>query len=537
MPDESNPDQPAKPRGVRWWPALFIIGIIGVVEWMVYLHFVRKEDQTLQGVSLLVASFLTGVLLLIWWVLFSRTRWYVRIGGLVLIAGVASLLRFDGFRGDMVPQFSFRWEMTPKQNAERRRLELAGEQGLVTDSIELLDADYLAKDSDWPGFRGERRDGIVRKLEYSDAWLRPEELWRIPMGDGWSSFAAAGQFVWTQEQQGDEEVVTAYNARTGAQVWRHADAARFEEAMGGPGPRATPTYYRGKLYTLGSTGILNCFEAGTGKRVWSINILDDNSASNIQWAMAGSPLVYEQFVVVSPGGKEGKSLVAYDRETGEKRWSGGDSIASYASPQIFTIRGQEQILSFNGVGIAAHRVDDGSVLWTFPWSSSPKINVAQPLVFKEEAVLLSVGYTKGAILLDVKRNGNEWSAEERWRSIRLKSKFNNFVLKDEFVYGFDEGILVCLDVAGSHRRWKGGRYGFGQMLLVGDVLVIQAENGEVVFVKATPDDHVELGRFQAIEGKTWNHPAIARGRLFVRNGQEAACYKLTDWPYSPVAEP
>ena len=516
-------------KGIRWWPAILSIGVLGCAEAFIFWSLEGKEDRTLQGFSFLLFMVILSILLVSWWVLFSRTTWETRLRGIGVLILLGLLIRFDGFTGDIFPSFSFRWSPSPKEKAEKSRADLSDAELKPSAGIgDLKMRDYLLQSTDWPGYLGAGRDGIVHGHTYNETWLNPGEVWRIPMGDGWSSFAVAGPLCWTQEQDGDEERVTCYEVATGARLWRHADRIRFDETFGGPGPRATPTFHGGRIYSLGATGLLNCLDAGTGKPAWSVNILSDNGAVNLDWAMSGSPLVHDGRVIVSPGGKNGRSLVAYDLENGERLWSAGSGVASYSSPQYAVIHGVPQILILNGEGLASHAPDDGHVLWNHPWTNMNKVLVAQPLPCLDSSILLSAGYRKGSVLLDIAFKDGQWSVSERWKSLRLKAKFNNLILHGSHVYGLDEGILVCLDLTTGKRIWKGGRYGYGQMVRVGDVLVVLAESGEVVHVRATPDGHQEIGRFDALEGKTWNHPAIANGRLLVRNNQQAACFLLFD---------
>lgn len=491
---------------------------------MGYLYFVREEDRTYQLFVVNVAVILATVLLLVWWLLFSRARWWQRLLLPALVVGAAiGTLRFDGFTGEMVPMVSLKWEA-----AQGELVTGSTPVASSTNSEAVNLSGYLLSDTDWPGYRGSGRDGIVKDAQFDESWLKPTELWRISVGEGWSSFAAVESYVWTQEQHDAEERVICREAATGATIWTHADNARFEEFLGGPGPRATPTYHNGKLYTLGGTGILNCFEAASGEVLWATDILKEAGASNIDWGMAGSPLVYGDTVIVAPGGTNGQSVMAFNLTDGEMKWANGDARASYAAPQVFEIRGVEQLLVHQGNGLTAFAPNDGSELWSHDWSSSQKINVAQPLVYDGSAVFLSVGYGRGSILLDVEKTEDQWSSEERWRSMRLKSKFNPFVQDGNHVYGLDEAYLVCLDLDTGLRTWKGPKFGYGQLLRMGKVLLIQAESGEIAFVHADPSEFKEIGRFQAIEGKTWNHPVVANGRLFVRNGKQAACFQLTD---------
>lgn len=395
----------------------------------------------------------------------------------------------------------------------------------------------LTKTSPWdyPGFRGLDRSGIVREHKLSSDWVhaQPKLLWRREVGLGWSSFSVVGDFCLTQEQHGPYETVVCYELRTGREVWVHRDRTLFENPTGGNGPRATPTIDGGRVYTLGATGVLNCLDGSTGEAIWSKDILGDNEAENVYYGLSGSPLVTERLVVVAPGGR-GHSVVAYDKQTGEKVWAAGDDPASYASPQLATLAGRRQVLNFNAEGLAAHDLESGEILWRYPWVANPteRNNVCQPVPLppagagQADRVFISSGYGKGCALLAVTEADEEFAVETLWSNRNLKAKFTSVVVRNGFVFGLDERILACVDLETGRRRWKGGRYSYGQVMLVDDVLVVQAETGEVAFVEASPEGFRELARFDALDGRTWNHPVLAGSLLLVRNDQEAACYEL-----------
>jgi outer membrane protein assembly factor BamB len=505
------------PRSIRWGGARWIVGIFVGLFVLVRVGSTVADDNTFVGTAFTACCLFGGMALGCWWLVFSRAPWKLRLAVAVAVAAFASMFRVQGFSGGFVPTIVFRWRqavLPERPAATQVDLNLDTEQALV------------ATESDWPEFRGPKRDGIVRGASYSAAWHEPELLWRIPIGEGWSSFSVVGPLAYTQWQEGESEVTICLEAATGTELWRHADKARFDEAMGGPGPRATPTYANGRLFVQGATGILNCLDPRTGTVVWSVNILDDAKAGNIQWAMSGAPLVTGGRVIVSPGGQDNASLIAYDAATGEQAWTAGKAIASYSSPQLSTVGGKEQVLIFNGSGIQAHDPETGDALWNHDFSTKPKICVAQPGIVKGTSVLLSLGYGVGSLMIDVEESEGSWTSTERWKSRRLKSKFNDFVIHGEHAYGIDEGILTCIELESGERAWKGIRCGYGQLLLVGETLLILSEKGEVIFAKADPAEATELGRFKAIAGKTWNHPVIANGMLFVRNASAAACFKL-----------
>jgi outer membrane protein assembly factor BamB len=380
----------------------------------------------------------------------------------------------------------------------------------------------------WTDFRGPNRDGRYDEMPILTSWPEDglKELWRKPIGGGYASFVVAGGKAFTIEQRRDEEVVAAYDFETGRELWTNSWNAHFSESMGGPGPRATPTWHEGRLYALGAEGEFRCFEADTGELIWRKNILADNGADNLQWAMAASPLVIDDKVIVLPGGRNGRSVVAYHKLTGEPVWASLSDKQAYTAPMVATLAGRRQLVIVSAGRVMGLTVEEGELLWEHPWSTSYDINAAQPLVVDGDRLYISAGYGHGAELLQIANNDGSFSARRLWQTNRMKNKFNGAVLHDGHIYGLDEGILACIALETGELKWKGGRYGYGQVLLAGGHLIVISERGELALVKATSEGHQELARFQAIEGKAWNNPAIAGGRLLVRNTREMACYRI-----------
>ncbi|HLX42673.1 MAG TPA: PQQ-binding-like beta-propeller repeat protein [Bryobacteraceae bacterium] len=380
----------------------------------------------------------------------------------------------------------------------------------------------------WTDFRGPHRDGVYSQSEITTNWPSTglPLVWKQPIGGGYASFTTGEGRAYTIEQRRAKEAVTAYDIDTGRELWAFSYPADFEEVLGGPGPRATPVYHDGFVYSLGANGDLYCLSAKTGKPQWSKNVLEDNGTSNQHWAMAGSPLIVDDKVIVTPGGTNGRSMVAYNRLTGEPVWRSLNDRAGYTSPILATLAGKRQIVWLSAQRALAVAVEDGKQLWDFAYPASMDMNCAQPVVVDESNVLFSSSDAGGAVLLEISRNGDEYSARPVWKTNRLKNKFNSSVLYQGYVYGFDEAILACMDAKTGELKWKGGRYGYGQLLLAGGYLVITTEQGDVVLVRATPEGHQELARFTAIEGRTWNIPAIDHGLLLVRNATEMACFRI-----------
>ncbi len=382
------------------------------------------------------------------------------------------------------------------------------------------------KEPDWPGFRGQHRDGIVTGVRIKTDWAasRPVELWRRPAGPGWSSFAAGGGLLYTQEQRGDFEVVACYDEATGKPVWTHRDATRFWESNGGAGPRGTPTLHEGRVYTFGATGIVNALDAASGAVVWTRNAASDTGAKTPGWGFASSPLVVDNAVIIAASGR----LAAYDVSTGAQRWVQKEGGVSYSSPQLLTIEGERQVVLLDGDGAVSVAPADGKVLWKHAWEG---FNSLQPALTVDGGVLIAAGDMGGGMgtrRLAVANGPGGWTAKEVWTSSGLKPYFNDSVVHKGYAYGFDGGILACIDLQDGKRKWKGGRYGHGQLILLADqdLLLVSAEEGELVLVAAVPHQFTEIARVPAMDGKTWNHPAIAGDILLVRNDREMVAFRL-----------
>jgi outer membrane protein assembly factor BamB len=380
----------------------------------------------------------------------------------------------------------------------------------------------------WTNFRGPNRDGRYDEMAVLTNW--PSQglplVWKEPVGVGYASFTIADGRAYTIEQRRRQEVVAAYDVNTGKEVWKQSWNAEYKDETG-DGPRTTPTWDDGFLYALGATGELRSLNAKTGAVRWGKNILSDNQAENLQWAMSASPLIVDDKVIVLPGGSNGKSVVAYNKVTGAPIWKVQNDRQAYVSPMLVTLAGRRQILVVSASRVFGLAPEDGALLWSQSWDTDMGINVSQPIVVDRNRFFISSGYGKGASLIEISGSGNSYQAKSVWTNINMKNKFNSSVLHDGHVYGLDEGILTCLDVNTGTRKWKGGRYGYGQVIAASGHLIVMSDTGELALVKASPDAYTEVAKFTALDGKTWNYPAISGGKLFVRNAKEMAAYRIT----------
>jgi outer membrane protein assembly factor BamB len=623
----TSADDVATRKPLRLWP-----GVVAVVlQWLGVLFFLVAPQGGIYG---MLGAVLAGVIVVLWWLFFSRAPWLERLGALVLMpvavvavrlvvhptiarggmgkmlyffsipflclalvawaaatrrlsagprrlalvaaillgCSVLTLLRTAGVSGDGRADLHWRWTPTPEDRllaqsrsepltlasppaahapvetqptpasesrtravsappaakASEKRAEAPAPHGPAAPPPVAPAAASESSAAEWPGFRGPARDGAIHGAAIATDWSAspPRELWRRAIGPGWSSFAVHGELIYTQEQRGEDELVSCYKLHTGEPVWRHGDPTRHWDSEGGVGPRATPTLGDGRVYTIGGPGLLNALDAGSGAVAWSRNVAAETGVESPGWGFAGSPLVVGNVVIVAASGR----LAAYDLASGERRWLGPEGGGGFSSPHLATIGGVPQVLLLRGARSTSVAPADGTLLWEH--KAQPGVSIVQPALTVEGDVLVASGDSMGGNgirRLAVAHGPAGWSVSERWMSNGLKPYFNDFVVHKGHAFGFDGSILSCIDLADGQRKWKGGRYGHGQLVVLPDqdLLLVLSEEGELALVKATPDAFTEIARVPALHGKTWSHPALAGDVLLVRNGEEMAAFRLS----------
>lgn len=534
----------------RWRERLAALALIALA--LTATWFLKHESMWLQwlfayAVPVLSLAFVT-------WAVATRrladnVKQATMVATILIACGAWLLLRQDGINGDHNATFGWRWSAS----AEERLLAQEGNQQAnqlatstpaspsatptniqpaaspATTEVSKTTAP-TASDAqtrvDWPGFRGPRRDGVARGAKIKTDWSTspPVQMWRHPVGPGWSSFAVDGDRVYTQEQRGENEVVACYKASTGQPVWTHSDKARFFESNAGAGPRGTPTLANGRIYSFGATGILNVLDARNGAVIWTRNVATETNTKIPFWGFSSSPLVIGDIVIVAAAGQ----LVAYETATGNRRWLGPAGGGGYSSPHLVTINGVAQVLLTSDGRLTSVAISDGKQLWQHQWAAN---SIVQPAVTADGNVLIT-SQEAGIRRIALAQSAGAWTVSERWTSNGLKPYFNDFVVHKGHAFGFDGRILSCVDLNDGQRKWKGGRYGNGQLVLLPDqdLLLVLSEEGELALVQARSDQFTELAKVPAIQGKTWNHPVLVGEVLFVRNAEEMAAFRL------PLAE-
>ncbi len=520
-----------------WWRNVFPLAVFAAL-WLLLWAVIWLPPDWPRDFRWVATYAVSAVMLLavgVWFWFFAafkrRTRLGVSLVVLLVLAGVVAAFELEGFDGDLGPIVRLRRWNRPQVPQDRL---------LVRPAKPL---EVASSEADWPGFLGPQRNGVVPGWEDQARWDTAswERLWSVELGKGWSSYAVAGGFAFTQEMYGQREYVVCLEVTSGRVMWRSAQAPEEERAaqgfrsrLGGDGPRATPTVVDGRVYAYSSQGVLSCFEAATGRRLWHRAVLAPYGNQPPRWGCASSPLVVDGLVVVGGGGGRSPALLAFHARDGKPAWQAGPRGGSsdvYDSPAVATLCGVRQILYVSDQQVAGYEVATGRELWhhRWPWPAAQHPKVPQALVVDSTRVVIAAGYDSGTALLELRRN-EQGKLQPRllWKNRNLKPKFTNPVVYQGHLFGLDMGILTCLDLANGRRRWKRGRFGHGQLLRLGSVLLIQAESGELALVRADPRRYRLLGRVPALADKTWNVPAVAGPLVLVRNDRQGMCFRLPE---------
>lgn len=498
------------------------------------------SDGAVGNILTLIGAFCALMTPVLWFLFFSGWDFYVRAAPLLFVL-VSPGIFFIFFRiahvdGEMKPRFTYRFAPA----ADQKLAELgdgAGAGGKLQTTA-----------NDFPQFLGPSRNLTLAGPKLRGDWTAnpPQEVWRRPIGAGWSAFSVVGDLAYTMEQRGPSEYVSCYRVSDGKPVWNFKHDARHATVLGYVGPRATPLIHDGKVYAVGATAMFFCLDAVTGDLLWQHDINQELGATVAQaeaiaaWGRACSPLYYQgkerPLIIVTGGGptrEQSVSLIAYDAETGEKVWTGGDQPVSYASPNLFRLGDEAEVIIVNESTVSGHDVETGRQLWITDWEggSSGAASCSQAVDIGDGKILVTKGYAIGARVFEIKKEADgQYAVEDLWDDSRLlKTKFTNVAIKDGYAYGLNDGMLECVALADGDRTWRERGFGHGQLLLVADKLLVMTEAGQLVLVDATPDEYREEGRIDALESEVspnWNNLCLTGDLLLVRNAEQAACYRL-----------
>jgi outer membrane protein assembly factor BamB len=441
-----------------------------------------------------------------------------------LAMSITLLLRNEGITGD------YAFDLKPRWSSASDTVTWNTAKSPFPNVPSLSpEVDKAITSAEWPGFRGTDRMGHTKTPKLATDWKAnpPKLLWKKPVGAGWSSFAVAGSYAFTQEQRGAYEVTVCYDVNTGSEWWSQQREARFDEPMGGPGPRSTPTLADGAVFVASPSGVLQRLKAGTGEVVWQQDFKKLAGRDPPMWGYASSPLVTHSLVIIFAGGKDNKGVMAFDAATGQARWSVACGPESYSSPQLSKVLGEDTLLMLTNDGLLLLDPATGKVRLNYAWKFAG-YRALQPTVIGDDVVLLPTPMSEGTRAIRLSKKEEQLVAEDLWTSKHMKPDFTELIAHKGYLYGIDGSMFGCVDLKTGTRVWKDGRYGKGEAVLLesADQILISAENGRVVLLQADPTAHKELTSFQALKGKTWNHPVLVGDKLLVRNGSEAACYAL-----------
>jgi outer membrane protein assembly factor BamB len=524
-----------------------VLLLLFILRWQ--LDFLNEQFNLNPGVPHLLTIVLALSMVLawaIWAFLFAK----LRLLGLLflLVPAILLVLFYPNFGGD-----------TNIVGWKPRFWKAAVEYGNVASpENSVADLGTTSKE-DFPQFLGVNRNATIAERNLATDWETspPKLLWKQAIGEGWSGFAAVNGFAVTQEQRGELECVTCYRIETGELVWIHQDDRRHEDitAMGKVGPRATPTIAGGRVYTTSGTGVLDCLDGSNGELIWTVDVPElvgitqvshtnglgmkyTMEDSHLMWGRSGSPLIYKDKVIVTAGGSDDSpngltaTLLAFDKLTGEEIWRGGARFVAYGSPSIGTVLGKQQILLVAEDHAVGHDPETGVEMWSHlrPGFSNADANCSQVTLVSDSRLLLSKGYNLGGELIGLSESGGKIEVVSLSKDTRiLKTKLTNPVIRAGYAYSLSDGYLECAQLEPFRRKWKQrGRFGNGQVLLVGDHLLVHTEEGELMLISASPEGYQELGSIETIEGTCWNTMCLYGNRLLVRSELEAACFELAE---------
>lgn len=489
-------------------------------------------DPSMLGPAMIVLTIPIGIgLFSVSNLLLSYKPFIVRSAGVLTLTAIgffsSLLIRSEGLWGG-TGLFDIRWRFSEK-----------AEDKLANTNTDLTKPATFSKDEiekwlnepQWPGFRGPKQDGIIRNLKISDDWQTnpPKEIWSRDAGLGWSSFAVAGNLLITQEQRGKNECVVCYDTKTGKEIWLHSILSRFEEYLGGVGPRATPTIAEGDIFNLGANGHLSRINGLTGENKWTVDIKQEKFAGRqpSTWGFCSSPLVHKGKVIVHAGGAENKGTLAFNTEDGTLAWSSPSGDHSYSSPQNVNLLGTHYIAMSSNTGLDLLNPDTGDRVFHYEWKKEG-YRTPQPVNYQNDSIILAGESGTRILTFQLNEESKKLKVAKETKGKNFRPDFNDFVVHGNFAYGFSMAKFKSINLKDGTVSKKRERYGKGQVISIQDseLLIVLTESGQLALLEFDGLDFEEIGRIDALNDRTWNHPVVVDGKLFVRNAKQIKCFQL-----------
>jgi outer membrane protein assembly factor BamB len=410
-----------------------------------------------------------------------------------------------------------------------------------------------ARAEDWTQYRGPDHNGSSPE-QILTVWPAdgPRQLWKVPLTDGFSTITTGDGKVFTlvaREVDGaQQEVCLALDAGTGRELWSAPlGVAKYDSGAerglpgneGGDGPRSTPAYDDHRVYTYSSRMVLTCFDAATGRTLWSHDVVREFAGRNISWQCGASPLVDGGLVFVAGGGPR-ESLMAFDGKDGHVVWKELDEHLTHSTPVAATIYGVRQVIFYTQSGLVSVAPADGALLWRFAVRRANAI--AMSPVVSANLVYCSAAYGVGASVCRITKQGDKFNAISAWSQSgsAMGNQWMTPVCADGYIYGlfgqheFGTGPLKCVELATGRVMWSQEGFGPGGCILVAGHVLVLSDSGDLVLVKPNPAGYSEVARRHVLEGKCWNCPSVSNGRIYARSTKEGVCLDVS---VNPSARP
>ncbi len=382
---------------------------------------------------------------------------------------------------------------------------------------------------DWPQWRGANRDAVSAETALLDRWPDggPRIVWRTEVGAGYSSVSVSDGKLFTLWDEEKTQFLFGLDALTGKELWRVELGPAFTNHYGN-GPRSTPSIDDGVVFTVGTSGRLVALNQQTGELLWQHDLVKEFGTKLPSYGYSSSPLVVGDRLVVEAGGRNG-TFMAFDKKTGEVAWSSQKDSPAYSSPIDVTIAGVRQVVFWSAHGLHSLSPDDGKLLWKYSWEtfcpvSGDPLNTGTPIFVAPDRIFISSG--SGSALIRVARTGDSLEAATVWKSEQMRSDVNTALLLGNYIYGFDRGILQCLDIGTGQVMWKARGFQRGSLIAADGKLIVLGESGNLAIVDANPDEYVKRDSAQILDGKNWTAPSLAGGKLYLRNHEELICLEM-----------